>query len=111
MIDALVQPIKRLQRGIAALAKPDPRVDALRQLPGVGLLTAMTLVAEIGDIGRFGSSRKLCAWAGLTPSNKRVHEKAMKTKTAGHKTLDTARPHGCVNRPDLLFSLHDELSA
>lgn len=68
MIDALVEPIKRLQRGIAALAKPDPRVDALRELPGVGLLTAMTLVAEIGDISRFDSARKLCAWAGLTPT-------------------------------------------
>jgi transposase len=36
-------------------------------LPGVGKLTAMTLVAEIGDIARFPSARKLCAWAGLTP--------------------------------------------
>jgi transposase len=27
----------------------------------------MTLVAEIGDIGRFPTARKLCAWAGLTP--------------------------------------------
>jgi transposase len=27
----------------------------------------MTLVAEIGDITRFPSARKLCAWAGLTP--------------------------------------------
>jgi transposase len=36
-------------------------------LPGIGKLTAMTLVAEIGDIGRFPSARKLCAWAGLTP--------------------------------------------
>jgi transposase len=36
-------------------------------LPGVGRLTAMTLVAEIGDIGRFPTARKLCAWAGLTP--------------------------------------------
>jgi transposase len=36
-------------------------------LPGVGKLTAMTLVAEIGDIGRFPTARKLCAWAGLTP--------------------------------------------
>lgn len=35
-------------------------------LPGVGKLTAMTLVAEIGDIGRFPTARKLCAWAGLT---------------------------------------------
>jgi transposase len=68
MIDSLIEPVKRLQRGIADQAKPDPRVDALRELPGVGLLTAMTLVAEIGDIGRFPSARKLCAWAGLTPS-------------------------------------------
>jgi transposase len=36
-------------------------------LPGVGRLTAMTLVAETGDIGRFPTARKLCAWAGLTP--------------------------------------------
>jgi Transposase IS116/IS110/IS902 family len=28
----------------------------------------MTLVAEIGDIGRFPTARKLCAWAGLTPA-------------------------------------------
>jgi hypothetical protein len=27
----------------------------------------MTLVAEIGDIARFPTARKLCAWAGLTP--------------------------------------------
>lgn len=68
MIDAVAVPIKRLYRDIAAIAKPDPRVDALRVLPGVGLFTAMTLIAEIGDINRFDSARKLCAWAGLTPT-------------------------------------------
>jgi transposase len=35
-------------------------------LPGVGKLMALTLVAEIGDIGRFPTARMLCAWAGLT---------------------------------------------
>jgi transposase len=67
LLDALATPIGRLEREIAALAKPDPRVQALMTLPGVGRLTAMTLVAEIGDIGRFPTARKLCAWAGLTP--------------------------------------------
>ena len=67
LLDALATPIGRLEREIAALAKPDPRVQALMVLPGVGKLTAMTLVAEIGDIGRFPTARKLCAWAGLTP--------------------------------------------
>jgi transposase len=31
------------------------------------MVTAMTLVAEIGDISRFPDARKLCAWSGLTP--------------------------------------------
>jgi hypothetical protein len=67
LLDALATPIARLECQIAALARPDPRVQALMALPGVGRLTAMTLVAEIGDIGRFPTARKLCAWAGLTP--------------------------------------------
>jgi hypothetical protein len=37
-------------------------------LPGIGRLTAMTLLAEIGDISRFATARKLCAWTGLTPA-------------------------------------------
>ena len=67
LLDTLAIPIARLEGEISALAKPDPRVQALQVLPGVGRLTAMTLVAEIGDIGRFPTARKLCAWAGLTP--------------------------------------------
>jgi hypothetical protein len=75
LLDALATPIGRLEREIAALAKPDPGVQALMTLPGVGKLTAMTVVAEIGDIGRFPTARKLCAWAGLTPQvrNLRPH--------------------------------------
>ena len=40
----------------------------LRTLPGVGEFTALVMVAEIGDISRFPSARKLAAWAGLTPT-------------------------------------------
>jgi transposase len=68
VLDALAGPIARLEAEIAALAKPDPRVQALMALPGVGTLTAMTLVAEIGGIGRFPTARKLCAFTGLTPA-------------------------------------------
>jgi transposase len=34
----------------------------------VGTLTALIIAAEIGDITRFPSARKLAAWAGLTPT-------------------------------------------
>jgi transposase len=49
-------------------ARTDPRVKTLRTLPGVGEFTALVMVAEIGDISRFGSARKLASWAGLTPT-------------------------------------------
>ena len=49
-------------------ARTDPRVKTLRTLPGVGEFTALVMVAEIGDITRFGSARKLASWAGLTPT-------------------------------------------
>ncbi len=68
LIDTLATPIARLEREIGKLAKPDPRVAALMALPGIGRLTAMTLLAEIGDIHCFPTARKLCAWAGLTPA-------------------------------------------
>ena len=40
----------------------------LTQLPGAGPFTALVILAEIGDVSRFGSARKLASWAGLTPT-------------------------------------------
>jgi transposase len=37
----------------------------LTALPGVGQFTALVMLAEIGDITRFPSVRKLASWAGL----------------------------------------------
>jgi len=68
LIDAISPLVTRLERDLVARARPDPRVQALQALPGIGPITAMTLVAEIGDIARFPTARKLCAWAGLTPA-------------------------------------------
>jgi transposase len=68
LIDAIGPLVARLERDLLTRARPDPRVQALQALPGIGPITAMTLVAEIGDIGRFPTARKLCAWAGLTPA-------------------------------------------
>lgn len=62
--DALV---KELRGHLSRVAGEDARVEALCRLPGIGPLTVLTLLAEIGDISRLGSSRKLCAWASLTP--------------------------------------------
>src|SRR5213592_785695 len=60
--------IELAKREIDALALRDPRVDVLCQLRGIGLYTAMLVIAEVGEIERFRSARHLCAWAGLTPT-------------------------------------------
>ncbi len=60
--------IKRLDGEPHQRAKADPQVKVLRTLPGVGELTALVMLAEIADISRFPSARKLASWAGLTPT-------------------------------------------
>lgn len=42
-------------------------VAALQALRGVAVLSAITLVAEIGDVRRFTNPRQLMAWLGLVP--------------------------------------------
>lgn len=49
-------------------AKADDRVKLLCQIHGIGRYTAMLIIAEIGDVRRFPTARRLCAWAGLTPT-------------------------------------------
>jgi transposase len=68
VIDGLAPVIDRIDGELHQHAKADPRVKILRTLPGVGEFTALVMVAEIGDISRFGSARKLASWAGLTPT-------------------------------------------
>jgi transposase len=68
VIDGLAPVIERIDGELHQHAKGDPRVKVLRTLPGVGEFTALVMLAEIGDISRFPSARKLASWAGLTPA-------------------------------------------
>src|SRR6186997_1368670 len=68
LIDALQERIDRLDWEIRQRARSDPRVKVLTQLPGVGPFTALVILAEVGEVGRFASARKLASWAGLTPT-------------------------------------------
>ncbi len=39
-------------------------------IPGVGVVTALALIASIGDGHQFRNGREFAAWLGLTPANK-----------------------------------------
>jgi transposase len=45
-----------------------PVVAALQALRGISFITAVALVAELGDLRRFGHPRELMAYLGLVPS-------------------------------------------
>jgi len=68
VIEALDEPIKRLSKRIRFLAGESADVRRLMTIPGVGYFSAVAILAEIGDINRFGSSEELTSYAGLVPS-------------------------------------------
>jgi transposase len=47
-----------------------PLVKLLTTIPGVGVITALTWIAEIGDFSLFPTPEKLCAFAGLVPTER-----------------------------------------
>jgi transposase len=51
-----------------------PVVDAYQSMRGVAFLTAVTFVAEIGDVRRFETPRRLMAYLGLVPSERSTGE-------------------------------------
>lgn len=45
-----------------------PAVEALMALKGVAMITACTIISELGDLSRFEHPKKLMSYLGLTPS-------------------------------------------
>jgi transposase len=65
MIDALDRQLAPVDKELRAYARRQPGCKALMGQFGVGELTAVTIVAELGDAGRFSSSRDAVRYAGL----------------------------------------------
>jgi transposase len=74
--------IAHLEEAMIALAAQDERVLLLVQIPGIAWLTALTLLAAIGDISRFPSAKHLVGYAGL---GARVHDSGQ-TRRSGRIT-------------------------
>jgi transposase len=82
-IELLTQQVKEAEEAIAQLSVQEPwvkDVPYLIQLPGIGIRTAMTILAAVGDISRFPNSKKLVGYAGL---GARVYSSGETKKTGG----------------------------
>jgi transposase len=97
--DYLVEHIKKLDAVIDELTKPfESAVTLLCTNPGIKRNSAVTILSEIGtDMSQFGSSKRLCRWAGLTPGN---------NESAGKKKSVRITRAGVYLKPALIEVAH-----
>lgn len=72
--------IVKLDKKLDEMVVPyESAINLLCTIPGVDRNSAITIISEIGtDMSQFANSKRLCCWAGLTPSN---NESAGKKKS------------------------------
>jgi len=80
LIDQMQREITAQERQLEQRAAADVRAGWLQTVPGIGAYSAMVILAEIGEIGRFATKRSLASYAGLVP---RVRESAGKRHYGG----------------------------
>jgi len=83
--------VAKLDQDLAALsggARYAAPVREMMKLRGVGLLTGMVYLAEMGDLSRFPNRRTVAAYLGLVPSS---DESGEKSDRKGHLTKQGSR--------------------
>jgi transposase len=74
------------------------QISLLCTIPGIERHLAITVISEIGtDMSEFGSSKRLCRWAGLTPGN---------NESAGKKKSVRITRAGVYLKPALVQAAH-----
>jgi transposase len=70
LIDAITVESKHADADLRAAFARDHWVRRLLPIPGIGLVTAATVVAEVWEIDPLSPPERLCSWAGLTPEER-----------------------------------------
>jgi transposase len=84
--EGLSMQIKVLDQAITRLSRTERYAEMFRRLKllsGVGRLTAMVFLTELGDLARFANRRELAAYLGLAPS---AYESGERNDRKGHIT-------------------------
>jgi transposase len=90
LYQSLEELVKEVEAELGQLSTCQPwvkQVPFLVQLPGLGVLSVMSVLAAIGDITRFPSAKHLVGYAGLGAS---VHDSG-ETHQGGHITKEGRR--------------------
>jgi len=68
LIEELDKEVDLADAHIHKLFARDEGVRRLLPIPGVGIITAAIVVAEVGEIARFPTARQFSSWCGPTPT-------------------------------------------
>ncbi len=95
-IDEASGDIAAVEARIEELITPFARAtDQLDEIPGVGLIAAWVMIAEIGvDMGRFPTAAHLCSWARFAPGVKESAGRKKGRGSTGHGNSYLARVLG-----------------
>lgn len=85
VVDSLTAEIEAVTGEIDAQAEQQEAVGWLCSVPCIGQYSALLILAEVGDIGRFPDGNHLAAYAGLVP---------IVRASAGHTRLGPIRKQG-----------------
>jgi len=71
-LEFVEEEIRRLDEAVQALAETSTyraSVEKMTEMPGVGTLTALTFLVELGDLRRFDNRRQVGSYLGLVPAS------------------------------------------
>lgn len=68
LLETLGSLLNEIESELRAACRESEKAMLLTTIPGVGPILALTIISEIGDIGRFHSARHLSSFAGLVSS-------------------------------------------
>ena len=77
-IEILRSEVLAITREIRELSRSeyyDDKIRLIRSVPGIGLITGMTLLVELENVERFGSERSFASYLGLVPTCRNSGEK------------------------------------
>lgn len=121
LLDHVRRQIARVTREFRRQLVKTPAGQRLRTLPGISWILAYTIVAEIGQIERFGTARQLASYSLLVP---RAYDSAVEVKDddpkgrhvgrVGRRTLKWAwieAAHGAVRSGGRFRKTFDRVTA
>ncbi len=96
--------IKYLDDTIDSMVMPyEPLITLMCTIPGIDRRSAIVVISEIGnDVSLFGSSKRLCSWAGLTPGS---------NESAGKKKSVRISRAGVYLKPALVEIAHSAVKS